>query len=297
MSGRAIVDAHHHLWDTRQHPYPWLSGPPFAPSVAGDVSKIAGNYLVDDFLGDAAGYEVRKSVHIDGGSPNTVAETRWLATIGEKYGLPNAIVAGVKLHQADIDVQLEKHAAFPALRGVRQILNWDPDPLLTFTDRPDYMTDPAWLAGYALLSKHKLSFDLQIYPWQLRDAAVLAARHPDTSIILNHAGMPFHQRGSGLESWRQGMRLLARNPNAAVKISGLGMVDWNWTTQSIRPLVLETIDVFGIDRCMFASNFPVDRLYSSFETLFRSFEYIVEDFNAGEQDKLFLSNAERYYNI
>ena len=121
--------------------------------------------------------------------------------------------------------------------------------------------------------------------------------YPDTSIILNHADMPFHQRGMGLESWRHGIRLLARNPNAAVKISGLGMVDWNWTMDSIRPLVLETIDVFGVDRCMFGSNFPVDKLYSSFEKLYRSFEYIVKDFNAQEQDKLFLSNAERYYSI
>jgi predicted TIM-barrel fold metal-dependent hydrolase len=293
----AIVDAHHHLWDTERHSYPWLSGPPFRPSVAGDVSPIAKNYLVDEFLGDVSGYDLRKSVHVDGGWTDCLSETKWLHTIGETYGFPHAIVAGVKLHQADIATQLERHAAFAALRGVRQILNWDPDPLLTFTDRPDYMTDRSWLEGYALLSKHKLSFDLQVYPWQLKGAADLAARYPDTPIILNHAGMPFHQRGMGLESWRQGMRLLARNANAAVKLSGLGMVDWRWTTESIRPLVLETIDVFGVDRCMFGSNFPVDKLYSSFDTLFRSYDLIVSDFTDEEKQKIFASNAERYYNI
>ena len=93
------------------------------------------------------------------------------------------------------------------------------------------------------------------------------------------------------------MRRLAERDNAAVKISGLGMVDWTWTEDSIRPLVLETIEIFGIDRCMFASNFPVDKLYSSFGQLFAAFEAIVAGFSAAEQDKLFRSNAERIYRI
>lgn len=294
---RAIVDAHQHFWDVETHDYPWLSGPPFPPSVAGDVAPIAANYLVDDIVGDASGYELQKTVHVDGGWPDQLAETLWLDGLGDRTGLPTAIVAGARLHQADIEAKLEQHARSRRLRGVRQILNWDPDPLLTFTDRPDYMTDPSWLTGYALLARHELSFDLQVYPWQLAGAARLAASFPGIPIILNHTGMPFHQRGMGLETWRRGMRMLAGNANAAVKISGLGMVDWNWTTASIRPLVLETIELFGVDRCMFASNFPVDRLYSSFRSLYQSYETIVSDFTPEEQDKLFRSNAERYYRI
>ncbi|WP_119391118.1 amidohydrolase family protein [Taklimakanibacter lacteus] len=297
MPKRVIVDAHHHLWDTTQHSYPWLSGPPYRPSIVGDVSQIAKNYLIDDLREDACAYDLRKTVHVDGGWDDPLAETTWLQELAEASDLPSAIVAGVKLHQPDIATQLEKHAAAGRLRGVRHILNWDPDPLLTFTDRPDYMTNRNWLAGYALLARHGLSFDLQIYPWQLAGAAELASRHPDTMAILNHAGMPYHARGASLESWRQGMRLLARNANTAVKISGLGMLDWKWTTQSIRPLVLETIDIFGVERCMFASNFPVDRLYSSFAQLYQSYEEIVADFTAGEQAQLFSANAERYYRI
>jgi predicted TIM-barrel fold metal-dependent hydrolase len=181
------------------------------------------------------------------------------------------------------------------VRGVRHILNWDPDPRLTFAQRSDLMTDPAWLNGYAELARRSLSFDLQIYPWQLAGAAELAEKFPATPLILNHAGMPLHQRDMGLETWRIGMRQLAHHPNASVKISGLGMVDWHWSAHSIRPLVLETIDIFGPERCMFASNFPVDRLYSSFDTLYAAFEEIVVQFSEAEQYAMFAGNARRIY--
>lgn len=294
---RSIVDAHHHLWDPRAHNYPWLQGPPYTSSVAGDIAPIAKPYLIEDYLTDTAAFEVRKTVHVDGGCSDLLTETQWLATAADISGIPTAIVAGARLHSADFPAQIERQIEYPQLRGVRQILNWDPDPLLTFTDRPDYMTDVQWLEGFALLARHDLNFDLQIYPWQLSGAAELAARFPETPIILNHAGMPFHQDGMGLVSWRRGMHALAACENTSVKISGLGMVDWNWTVETIRPFVLETIEIFGTDRCMFASNFPVDRLYSSFDDLFRGFELIVSDFSSDEQNALFGTNAERIYRI
>jgi predicted TIM-barrel fold metal-dependent hydrolase len=294
---RSIVDAHHHLWDPRVKAYPWLSGPPYPSSVAGNIAPIAKPYLIDDYRADTAAFDVRKTVHVDGGCADPSAETVWLALQARERGIPNAIVAGVRLHDPAFPRQLEQQLDHPQLRGVRQILNWDPDPLLTFTDRPDYMTDPQWLRGYQLLARYELSFDLQVYPWQLGDAAKLARRFPDTLVILNHAGMPLHQHGKGLESWRTGMRALAVCENTAAKISGLGMVDWTWTVDSIRPFVLETIDIFGINRCMFGSNFPVDKLYSSFEEIFMAFENIVCDFTEYEKSLLFGSNAETFYRI
>jgi predicted TIM-barrel fold metal-dependent hydrolase len=294
---REIVDAHHHLWDKAALPYPWLEGPPFAPSVAGDVGPISGDYLLDHFRADAAGYRLTGSVHVDGGTSDPLGETAWVQALTDAQELPTAIVAGARLHQPDIEEVLEKHAAHSAVRGVRHILNWDPDPNITFVDRPDLMTDPAWLKGYAALARHGLSFDLQVYPWQLAAAAELAARFPETPMILNHCGMPIHQRDIGLKTWQNGMRRLAAEPNTSVKISGLGMVDWHWSCKSIRPLVLETIDVFGPERCMFASNFPVDRLYSSFADLYAAFETIVAGFSQHEQHAMFAANARRIYRL
>lgn len=294
---REIVDAHHHLWDRAALRYGWLEGPPFRPSVAGDIGPIARSYLIDDFRNDAAGYRLTGSVHVDAGTPDRLAETAWLQALSDAEGLPTAIVAGVQLDQPDAEEALAKHAAFPAVRGIRHILNWDPDPNLTYVANPNLMTDPEWLRGYAALSRHDLSFDLQLYPWQLAGAAELAAKYPMTPVILNHAGMPIHQRDTGLRTWREGLRRLAAEPNTFVKISGLGMVDWNWNVQSIRPLVLDTIDAFGPYRCMFGSNFPVDRLYGSFARLFAAYEEIVAAFSESEQQAMFANNARRVYRM
>lgn len=292
---REIVDAHHHLWDRNAISYPWLEGPPFGRSVAGDVGPIAGSYLLGDYRDDITGYRLTASVHVDGGPGDQLAETAWLQGVANAHGLPTAIVAGVQLHRPDVEEELARHASFPAVRGIRHILNWDPDPNLTFTNRPDFMSDPGWLRGYAALARHGLSFDIQIYPWQLAHAAELAARFPETTIILNHAGMPIHWRDMGLRTWRDGMWALAAQPNAFVKVSGLGMVDWNFTTASIRPLVLETIEAFGPERTMFASNFPVDRLYRTFAALYAAFEEIVSDFTAADQHAMFAGTARRVY--
>jgi predicted TIM-barrel fold metal-dependent hydrolase len=93
------------------------------------------------------------------------------------------------------------------------------------------------------------------------------------------------------------MRLLAGCPNVAVKISGLGMADRNWTEASMRPFVLATIELFGVERCLFASNFPVDKLMSDYRTLWQAYDNITRDFSADERAALFQGNAARYYRI
>ncbi|MGH7160086.1 MAG: amidohydrolase family protein, partial [Acetobacteraceae bacterium] len=188
-------------------------------------------------------------------------------------------------------------AALRNCRGIRDIVNWHPDPAKTYVPRPDRLRDPDWLAGFALLKKYDLSFDLQLYPSQMQDAVSLAHAHPDTRIILNHAGMPVDRDQAGISGWRAGMKLLAEAPNVAVKVSGLGMVDWHWTEASIRPFVLETIAVFGTRRAMFASNFPVDRLCSEFDTLFAAFDSITAEFSIDERRFLFCDNAACWYRL
>jgi len=164
-------------------------------------------------------------------------------------------------------------------------------------DRPDLVKTSAWRRGFALLHRFDLSFDLQLYPAQMADAAALAHANPETLIILNHAGMPVDRDEEGIRLWKRGIRQLASAPNVAVKISGLGTVDWKWTVDSIRPFVLQTIEAFGVSRCMFASNFPIDKLFSDFDTLYDSFREITASFTADERRKLFHDNAARYYRL
>jgi predicted TIM-barrel fold metal-dependent hydrolase len=192
---------------------------------------------------------------------------------------------------------LEAHVRHPNVRGIRQLLNWHPDPAKSQCPRPDYLTDPRWQAGYALLDKYGLSFDLQVYSLQMHDAAVLAGTFANIPVIVNHTGLPRDRDPASLELWRRGLRELAHRPHVSIKISGLGVTDPEWTVDSLRPFVLETIDIFGVERCMFASNFPVDKAYRGFDELYEAFKTITRDFSAAERDALFGANAERVYRL
>jgi predicted TIM-barrel fold metal-dependent hydrolase len=293
-----IIDPHHHLYDLEHYRYPWLQDG-VQPIVFGDYSAIRKSYLIDDFLADAKNQNVVKSVHIDVGYDRTdpVGETRWLQSVADQRGFPHGIVGYANLGDPNVQAVLEGHSQFKNIRGIRHTLNYHPDPVKTYLDRPGVTNETEWRAGYALLRRFDLSFDLQIYYPQMEDAYKLAHSFPDTQIILNHTGMPVDRAPEDLENWRKAMRRLAEAPNVACKISGLGMGDWNWTMESIRPFALHAIDVFGVERCMFASNFPVDKLFSSYDDLFNAFKAITREFSAEERRKLFHDNAAHFYRL
>ena len=297
----AMVDAHIHVWDLARISYPWLT-PPLPVGITGDVSPIARNYLLDDYLADACAPDapgrVTKIVHVEAGAnpDDALAETRWLQSIADQRGFPQAIIAHAELEKPSAAALLAEHAAHRNARGIRQIINWHPDSAKTYTPR-DLLADESWHTGFAQLARHGLSFDLQIYPAQMPAAARLAARHPDIPLILNHAGMPVDKDAAGIEAWRAGLRALAARPNVSVKVSGLAMLDWQWSRESLRPFVLETLDIFGADRVMIASNFPVDRLFGTFAAFTGAYLSLLAGASDEERAKLFARNAERIYRI
>lgn len=255
-----------------------------------------------EFLEGAGDIEVLKVVHVEAGQDpkNPVDETRWLQSLAEapgNHGMPQAIVAYADLSAPDVETVLAAHRESKNVRGIRQILNVHPDKHFDYVGR-HFMREPAWQQGFERLKDFGLSFDLQLYPAQMPEAAALARANPDTPIVLNHTGM-FVDRTSveGWRQWRDGMRLLAQCPNVSVKISGMGMLDHTWTVESIRPLVLEPLDAFGTERAMFASNFPVDRLYGDYAALWHAYEAVVAGASEAEKAALFRENAERIYRI
>jgi predicted TIM-barrel fold metal-dependent hydrolase len=295
-----VIDPHIHLWDLKTHHYPWLANP--GVSFVGDARDLKHDYLIADLLGEAGTIEVLKVVHVEANHDpvDPVEETRWLQQVAAEAGsrgMPNGIVAAVDLAAANAPQVLEAHAAFANTRGIRQILNVHEKKLYDYIGR-HLMRDPVWRENFALLRRYNLSFDLQLYPSQMEEAVALARTHADTQFIVNHAGM-FVDRSSvaGYRAWREGMRQLAGCPNVAVKLSGFAMFDHKWTVESLRPYVLETIDTFGVERAMFASNFPVDRLFGSYEELWQAYASIVADASETEKDALFRTNAERIYRI
>jgi len=301
MSDLKIIDAHQHLWDLTNNIYPWLQNKPFKEMVVGDLSPIAKSFLLKDYKDCIKNQNVVKSVHMEAlwNPSDPVGESRWVQSVSDSNadGFPHAIVAHALLHEPNVDEVLAGHSQFKNVRGIRHIVNWHKNPAKTFVDRDDLLTDSKWLAGFKLLKKYNYSFDLQLYPSQMTDGARVAHDNPDTQIIIDHTGMPVDRDKDNIDLWRSGMEKLASAENVATKISGLGMVDWNWTVDSIRPFVLQAIEIFGIDRCLFASNFPVDSLYSDYDTLYNAFKEIVKDFTDEEKRKLFHDNAARVYRI
>lgn len=294
-----VIDAHIHLWDLAHIHYPWLTPPFHDGGPNGNVSSIARTYLLSDYLDDAANWPVEGMVHVDAGATPEAAldETTWLQRIANRHpDLGFAIVAYAALETPGVEALLAAHCEHVNVRGIRQILNWHSDPDLTYTPA-DLLESDAWRRGFGLLGRFGLSFDLQIYPSQMPAAAKLAAAHPGTTLILNHAGMPVDRSVDGLRLWSSGMAQLAAQPNVAVKISGLGIADHGWTEESIRPIVLETIDHFGVDRCMFASDVPTDKLYAGFDRILGSFNRITANFTSDERDALFAANTQSIYRL
>ncbi|WP_106478012.1 amidohydrolase family protein [Phytohalomonas tamaricis] len=293
-----VIDAHVHFWSLSLDIQPWLSHP--APNMLGDYRSMARDTGPGELLAQRGTVELLGAVHIEADAADGLKETEWLATLPTTapQGLPFVMVAGVDLAAPDCAERLDTHISMTdRIRGVRQILNVHPDPHFDYVGR-HYMREAAWQSGFNELGKRGLSFDLQLYPAQMADAARLADAHPHTLFILNHAGMYVDRHSvEGWRQWRDGLRQLAERDNVVTKLSGFGMLDHRWTPDSLRPLVLETIDAFGIERCMFASNFPVDMLYARYEQVWQAYDNIVSAGSSTEKAALFHANASRFYRM
>lgn len=293
-----LVDPHVHLWDLAHIRYPWLTGPFDTDNPNGSVEPIAVDYPLDAYLADAQAWDVRGIVHIDAGADpaDALKETQWLQAMADTRGLPSGIVAFAALHEPQVENLLAAHVAHANVRGIRHIINWHPDPARSYS-LADITTTSEWMRGFGLLRKFGLSFDLQAYPGQFAHLAALIAKHPDTQVILNHTGMAIPGDPDGWETWRRGMAAFAALPNVAVKISGMGFTWRPWSADLARPHVLETIDLFGTDRAMFASNFPTDKLFGSFDQHFDAYDAITATFLADERAAMFGGNANRIYRL
>ena len=280
-----IADAHQHFWDPRENYHPWLCDEPPVPFRYGDYSALRKPYLPADYFADAGQHEVVKTVYVETewDPRDPLGEMSWVDRLRRATGFPTVAIAQAWLDRDDAASVLERQAAISFVRGIRH------------KPRPGTMRDPRWLAGYALLARFELRFDLQVSWSELADAADLCRAYPDTQLILNHAGLPADRSAEGIAGWKRALRLLAACPNAAIKISGLGVPGRRWTAELNRDIVLSAIEIFGPARAMFASNFPVDGLCATFDEIYSGYREITRDFSALERSALFRDNAIRIY--
>ena len=284
-----FIDGHIHLVD-RAHDqlrYQWLDEEATDPS-GGSMDAIASRrYLLPDFVAETRFNHVVGAVHVQAaiGTDDPVAETQWLSEQADACDFPLRIVADAELASDTIEETLDRHAAHWRLRGIRD-----------FTSRPAVaLDDAAFRRGYALLAKHDLSFELNSMPPNLHTAVDLLEAFPESRLVIGHTGFPQQRDDEYFATWRADMAAVASCLNAMVKISGLGMGDPRWTVASIRPWVEATIELFGVERCMFATNWPYDRLYSSYTDVAQAYREITAGFSSEERTALFSANAAAFY--
>ncbi len=293
-----IVDAHHHLWDLEGAlRYPWLSSGEH--SYMGDYSRIRRTYLPPEYRRDTALHKVIATVHVEaeGDRSQQLAETEWLSGIAAVHGMPNAIVAHAWVDTPNAEEILAGHKRFPLVRGIRTkpVIADGPDG--SVRGQPRSLQDPKWRAGLGLLTAYDLSWDLRVPWYHLEEAAEVCREHPAMRIVLNHTGYPLDRSPEALAVWRRGMQALAACPNVWCKISGLVVKGEPWTLAANRPIIRQAIDMFGVDRCMFASNYPVDGVKASWDYIYCCFKAATADLPDAARRKLFAGNAMAFYRI
>jgi predicted TIM-barrel fold metal-dependent hydrolase len=290
MADLPFVDTHIHLWD-RAHPaleYDWLE-PGVRHDVLGDIEHLkVVHWEAEHFRLETERSNVLKTVHIQcaAGSVDPVAETLWLDEAATRHGIPDAIVAHTDLKSPRVEAELEKHCMASArLRGIRDF------------SCGDFLADPGYARGCAALERHELVLDLNATWEDMPKARDLAAKIPNTPVILEHVGFPRDRTPEYFANWRGGLWMLAEAPNAWCKISGLGLCDNHWDVTSIKPWVLAAIEIFGVERCVMGSDWPVDKLFSNYDAVLEAYSEILEEFSESDRIALFSANAERVYRI
>lgn len=295
MSG--IVDAHHHVW--RQADLPWLTGP-MVPRIFGPYEPLRRDYPIAEYRADAEANGVTRSVYVQTNWQATRAldEIAWVQSVAEASGWPHGIVGYVDLLAEDCAPALD--AAMQAsklLRGMRMQLHWHDNARYRFAPRPDLCDDPKLRRNLARLAERGLLFELQVFAPQMQGAARLARSLPDLQFVLLHAGMLEDTTPAGIALWRAGIEELALCPNVAVKLSGLGTFARKVDRDFIGFVTAEMVENFGAERCLFGSNFPIEKLWTDYKTLLAAHRDALAIFSDAERAQVFSGTARRIYRL
>lgn len=292
-----IVDCHHHIW--RLEDLPWLNGP-IVPRIFGPYEPIQRDYLAAEFRADAERSGVSKSVYTQVNWPldKSVDEVRWVHSVADETGWPHAIVGSADMFDpACVDVFDEQAEISPRLRGTRLQLHWHENELYRFASGPKQMDDPVFRRNLGLISKYDWVFELQVFGAQMADAARLVADFPHVTFVLVHAGMLEADDAETRARWETGMQQLAAHHNVVVKLTGQGTFIRRNDPGHIADIVRHCLVWFGADRCMWGSNFPVEKLWTDYASLFDAYAEALAEADQTTRDAVFGGTASRVYRL
>jgi len=289
------IDAHHHLWDLGRIDYPWLHARG-EERFFGQPDPIRRNYLPTEYLEDAA-ERIALSVHVQVGArpEDELAETAFVddcskATDGK---LPAAAVVAVNMGVADIDPALDAQLAFPLTRGARHMIGKSPQENASLPPfRPG-----VWLPNFQRLANRGLSFDLQLTEDQYAMVLRTLERVPELGVALCHFGSPWDRSEAGFRRWTGWMHRFAELPGLRIKLSGLSMFLHGWDEEVFMRYGEAALGIFGAERCMLGSNFPVDKLYVSYDRLFSAWVRLAGSCTQNEAESLAGGTAQTFYRL
>lgn len=295
MSRDPIIDTHIHFWQ-RRNPDPgmkwvWLEDD-FDHPIIGNIDAVKMlAYQIDDLWAEARFADVTAFVHVQAaiGSDDPVQETRWLTRMRENAPVPFTIVGDAALGSDGGLRQLDEHCESPYFVGVRDFTS---ETMLAAGE-----VIPQFEASLEVMAERSLVFDLDCEWPNMHAARELADRHPGLQIVLQHIGFPRSRDDEYFANWVTGMRTLAGAPNVTCKISGLGMTDTRFTAASLQRWIDTPLEVFGPDRCVLGSNWPVDRLCSSYDVIMDIYRDRVAVLDPADQPKVLSENAARIYRL
>jgi predicted TIM-barrel fold metal-dependent hydrolase len=292
-----IVDAHHHIW--RQSDLAWLN-PPMQPRIFGPYESIMRDYLIDEYINDIKGHNVMKSVYVQTNWPidKAVEEVDWVESCAKASDWPMAITAYCNLLGEDVDTDLSKLAnSSNRMRGIRMQLHWHENPQFRFADSPDIYNESKFRSNLARIQQYGWLFELQVFPGQMVDAAALINQFPDINFVLVHAGMAEEITGQVFHKWKEGISRLADCSNCFVKISGLGTFSHLVSIDIITAISMTVIELFGADRCVFGSNFPIEKIWSTYDELISAYQSCLSGLSEQEQQQVFHDTADKLYGL
>ena len=284
-----VVDAHIHLWDpARTEWYPYLSGQ--EELGMGDMSAMCRTFDPPTYFAEVGRWNVEKFVHVTAARTDHVQETLELDALAEGTGNPAAIVGAIVAgtSRAETEVMLDEQMRSSRFRGVRAVRGAGKSR----TQVGHFPTEDSLRA----LEERGLVYDVMVHPHQLVEAADLLACADELTVVVEHTGWPRDDSDEEFALWQTGMRRLASlRDNVHCKLSGLAMPLRTSSPDVYRRWIHGALELFGVERCMFASNFPVDGVGGTFDELYSTYDALTAHLDDEERDKLFASNAERVY--
>jgi len=293
-----IIDGHFHIWNLKD--LPWLQAPVQMKIFGDGYQSLQRDYTIEEYLSDVSGSNVVGAVYVQANWPaaDAVREVEWVQSTSKHTGFPQAIVGFVDLSAENREDMIRREMAQPNLRGLRQQVYWHPsNESYRFGGGSKFLKDRYWISGLELLEKNGLLFELQVFPEQMSEAASVVAAFPGLQFVLVHAGMIEDRSERGWTAWRAGMANLANYPNVSVKLSGGGTFVRKLDSKLLGEINKAVITMFGADRCMFGSNFPIEKIWTDYRSLVDAMKASLDSLSEEEQSAVLRKTAARLYRI